>query len=187
MNVYFFFNFFFIGAQFAFVIDFFDALLFSRMRKIRIRALKKTRAVGAFKKLRPYYILNRFFNPSKSNINKYLRYYNKDEVIFTHEDIIDDIFYVLEGEIEMSISSKDNGGDSFSGIVKADSFFGNIDYHLSKNRAITVKAKTDVSLFAISTSLLDTIMKYDSGLDKKLIEHMSRRLNRHEILNTHHE
>jgi signal-transduction protein with cAMP-binding, CBS, and nucleotidyltransferase domain len=178
MNVYFFFNFFFIGAQFAFVTDFFDALLFSRMRKIRIRALKKTRVIGAFKKLRPYYILNRFFNPSKSNISKYLRYYNKDEIVFTHEDIIDDIFYVLEGEIEMSISSKDEGGDSFSGIVKADSFFGNVDYLLSGNRAITVKAKTDVSLFAISTSLLDTIIKYDSGLDRKLIEHMSRRLKR---------
>jgi CRP-like cAMP-binding protein len=89
---------------------------------------------------------------------------------------------ILEGEVEMSISSKDNNSDNFSGIVKADSFFGNVDYLLSENRAITVKAKTDVSLFAISTSLLDTIIKYDSGLDRKLIEHMSRRLKRQSFI-----
>jgi membrane protein len=185
MNVYFFFNFFFIGAQFAFVTDSFDALMFSRVRKIRFKALKKSRAAGVLKKLGPYYILNKFFNPSKSNINKYLRYYKKNEVIFTHEDIIDDIFYILEGEVEMSISSKDDDGDIFSGIVKADSFFGNVDYVLSENREITVKAKTDVSLFVISTSLLDTIIKNDSSFDKKLIEHMSRRFKRHKVLNPH--
>ena len=177
INVYFFFTFFFIGAQLAFVADHFDALFFSMMRKIKIKASKKTKAGGFLKKLRPYYLLNSFFNPSKSNLNRYLRHYKKDEVIFTHGDIVDDIFYLLEGEAEMLISSS-YGKDNFSGVVKADSFFGDMGYLLSEDKSVTVRAKTDISVFAISSSLLDIIVNHDTSLDRKLFEHMSRRLNR---------
>jgi membrane protein len=177
VNVYFFFTFFFIGAQLAFVVDYFDALLFSRMRKIKIKASKKSRAIGFFKKLRPYYLLNNFFNPSKSNLNKYLRHYKKDEVVFSHGDIVDDIFYLLDGEVEVLISSS-HGKETFSGIVKADSFFGEMGNLLSEDRIVTVRAKTDISVFAITSSLLDIIIKHDTSLDRKLIEHMSRRLKR---------
>lgn len=175
INVYFFFSFFFIGAQFAFVTDFFDALLFSRMRKIRIKAAKKIKAIRQFNKLRPYYLLNKFFNPSKSNLNKYMRKYKKGDTIFSNEDMSDDIFYLLEGEVEMHITS---GGESFAGVVKADSFFGEMGYMISEGLSVSAKAKTDVSVFAISSGLLELIIKYDTSFDKKLIEHMSRRLNK---------
>jgi len=177
VNVYFFFTFFFIGAQLAFVADHFDALLFSRIRKIKIKASRKSIEIGFFKKLKPYYLLNNFFNPSKSNLNKYLRHYKKDEVIFSHGDIVDDIFYLLDGEVEMMISSS-HGKESFSGIVKADSFFGEMNNLLSEDRIVTVRAKTDISVFAITSSLLDIIIKHDTSLDRKLIEHMSRKFKR---------
>lgn len=60
INVYFFFTFFFLGAQFAYVIDSFDALLFSKLWQNKNRNL-----------------LNRFFYPAGGNLDKYLRHFKK--------------------------------------------------------------------------------------------------------------
>jgi len=173
INVYFFFTFFFIGAQFAFVTDAFEALLFSMLRKIKIKALEKETK----RKIRPFNLWSRLFNTPEDRLDKYMRYYKKSEIIFCHEDAAGNIFYLLEGEVEIIVSSSD-GSENSAGILKADSFFGEIGYMLSENQITIIRAITDVSVFVMPPALFDTVLKYDTNLDKTLIEHMSKRLNK---------
>jgi len=178
INVYFFFTFFFIGAQFAFVTDYYEALLFSRLRLYKIKASEKKKYKGFMNKFRYSVLVYNFFHPSRNNLNKYFRYYKKEETIFSHgdaADIVSTIFYLLEGEVEIIISSLRNN-ESFSGVIKSDSFFGGIGYLVSEEHTAAVKAISDVSVIVIPPALFDIILKYDNNLDKTLIENMSHRI-----------
>jgi CRP-like cAMP-binding protein len=117
------------------------------------------------------------FNPSKSRLKKYFYYYKRGDIIISHEDkneIAEKIFYLLEGQVEMTVSSPD-GSESYNSEINSDSFFGGIGYLMSGEQDVTVSAKSDVSVIAIPPALFDIILKYDNSLDKTLIEHMSRR------------
>jgi membrane protein len=177
INVYFFFSFFFIGAQLAFVTDFYEAVLFSRSRRYKIKAAEKKKKPGFFNKFRYSVLVYNAFHPSKSRLKKYFNYYKKGEVIFSHVDkneIVEKIFYLLEGNIEITVSSMD-GGESYNSVIESDSFFGGMGYLISEDQSATVRAKSDVSVIAIPPSLFEIILKYDNNLDRTLIEHMSRK------------
>ena len=172
VNVYFFFTFFFLGAQLVYVIDSFDSLLFSKLRQI------KTAAVHA-KKLHIANLLNNLIFHVDSSLSKYLQFYKKNEIIFSQGSSGDDIYYLLEGEVEVLLSlPPDTGNPSFvsAGILTAGSFFGEMGYLLSENRAATIKALANCTVFSLPPSLFETIIKNDTNLDIEIIEHMSRRL-----------
>jgi len=178
INVYFFFTFFFIGAQLAFVTDYYEAFLFSRLRLYKIKAQEKKRQKGFLNKLQYSVLVYNFFHPSGNNLGKYFRYYKKEEIIFSHGDTIDivgRIFYLLEGEVEITISSLSDD-ESFSGVIKSDSFFGGIGYLVSEGHTAAVRAISDVSVIVIPPALFEIIVKYDNNLDKTLVENMSHRL-----------
>jgi len=182
INVYFFFTFFFIGAQLAFVTDFFDAMLFSRLRLLKNKAFENKKSFKFLKdflnKYRYSILMYRFFNPAKNNLKKYFRNYSKGEIIFSHDDSIDiteKIFYLLEGEVEIMISPF-HGNECFFGILKADSFFGGAGHLASEDQSTAVKAISNVSVIVIPPVLFDIILKYDSSIDRSLVEHMSRKL-----------
>ncbi|MCL2270540.1 MAG: cyclic nucleotide-binding domain-containing protein [Treponema sp.] len=175
IHVYFFFTFFFLGAQFAFVSDSFDALLFSKLRQIRRKADTKSQGEKSAKRpVRPD-LLSHLFVPEESNLNKYLRIYKQNEIIISQGEPGDDVYYLLKGEVEILLSSPQNEGSS-SGILNAGSFFGEMSYLLSEDRSATIRAKTDVSVFVLPPHVFDAILKYDTSLDRDIIEHMSRRL-----------
>ncbi|MDR0444399.1 MAG: YihY/virulence factor BrkB family protein [Treponema sp.] len=166
VNVYFFFIFFFLGAQVAYVDDSFDALLFSKLRHTRSKAgEKKSRHEDALEKL--------FFS-TEGNLNKYFRTHKKGEIIFSQGDTWDDIYYLLEGEVEVNILS--SRGGSFIDTLTPGSFFGEMGYLLSEQRSATVSAKTDISALALPPSLFEEILNNDTGIDRAIIEYMSRKL-----------
>jgi membrane protein len=186
VNVYFFFTFFFLGAQLAFVIDSFDALLFSKLRKARF----KTDENGNIEVVQRPNMINRLFFNVDGKLNKYSYCYNKGDTIFLQGDTGDDIFYLLEGKVEIFISSSQDtegepcaagapmhhGPAASAGVLKPGSFFGEMGYLLSENRTGTAMAKTDVSALALPSSVFDQILEYDTDLDRTIIEYMSHRL-----------
>jgi membrane protein len=177
INVYFFFSFFFIGAQLAFVTDFYEAVLFSRLRRYKIKAAEKKKSSGFFNNLRYSVLVYKAFHPSRSRLKKYFCSYKEGEIIFSHDDkneIVEKIFYLLEGEVEITVSSLD-GNESYNSVINSDSFFGGMGYLISGDQAATVRAKSDVSVIALPPVLFEIILKYDNNLDRTLIEHMSRR------------
>lgn len=172
INVYFFFIFFFFGSQYAFVIDSFDALHFIRMRKARMLYAQNLQR----EKQDPFSKMpDRLFYSIEGNLKKYLRYYRKGETILFREDKRKEIFYLLEGEADVLILSAQNS-DISAGTLNAGSFFGEMSYLLSEKHSATIRAKTDVSVLALSYRIFDEILKYDTTLDRAIIEHMSRRI-----------
>jgi len=182
VNVYFFFNFFLLGAQFAFVTDSFDALFFSKLRQITVIPDEETEVKKfALNRIFSRLLYNLYF-PDNGKMTKYLRRYEKGRIIFKQGDVVDDIYYLLHGEVEVFLSSSQDETDSPAKLdfaadkVKAGSFFGEMGHLLSEERSATIIAKTDVSVFVLPPHLFDTVLKYDTNLDRDIIEHISRRL-----------
>jgi len=166
VNVYFFFMVFFLGAQLSYVIDYFDSLLFVQLRQITIKSVKQKKHPS---------LMYKIFNPEESSLRKYLRRYKMGEIIISQGDAGEDIYFLLEGEAEILLPSL--AGDVNSvGMLKSGSFFGEMGYLLSEERAATIRASTDVSVFALPPVLFETILKHDTSLDRDLIEHITRRL-----------
>ena len=166
VNVYFYFIFFFLGAQFAYVIDSFDALLFSKLRQITTKAANENERPG---------LMYNLFDPAESKLKKYLHYYKKSEIIISQGDAGNEIYYLLKGEVEILLPSSPDTGDS-AGVLKGGSFFGEMGYLLSEDRTATVRAKTDVSVFVLPPVLFDAVLQHDKSLDRDIIEHITRRL-----------
>jgi len=188
VNVYFFFNFFLMGAQFAFVTDSFDALFFSKLRQLIVTPAEETK----IKKSPPKRIISRllynFFYPYNGRMTRYLRRFEKGMIIFKQGDLGEDIFYLLDGEVEVLLSAPQDDspvqldrpamlGRPVS-VIKAGSFFGEMGHLLSEERSATIRAKTDVSVFVLPPHLFDAVLKSDTSLDRDIIENISHRLKK---------
>jgi membrane protein len=171
INVYFFFLFFLMGGQFAYVSDYFDSFLFIKLRKARINAGNKSGAkFNSISKA-----IDRLFLSIEGSLRKYCRFYKKGETIIFYKDKSDEIFYILEGEVEVLVISGQNKYVQ-TGTLGADFFFGEMGYMLSEDRNATIRAKTDVSALALPPRVFENILKHDASLDRTLIENLYRSL-----------
>lgn len=176
VNVYFFFLFFFAGAQFAYVVDKFNVLLFTRFMQSR-RKILEDQVNG--KSFRNADIISKLFFSAEGRIKRYMHNYKKGEKIFSQGETGNDIFFLLEGEVEIIICSPgDSDGMDVNSvsIIKPCSFFGEIGYLLSESRSATAIAKTDMSALTLPPVIFDEVLKIDTSLDRTLIENLSRRL-----------
>ena len=164
VGVYFFFIFFFMGAQFAKVIDSLDVLLFSNLLKARNDSIKKRK--GLWQKI--------FFSPN-GPLSKYLRYYQKDDIIFLKGGKDNDIYYLLDGQVEVFFHTIYTS-ESPAAILEAGTFFGEMGYLLSENRNATVKAKTSIAALVIPPRLFDEVLNNDISIDRAVIENLTQRL-----------
>jgi hypothetical protein len=165
VNVYSFFYLFFFGAQFAMVIDSFEALLFSRMRDVTAKAVKPRSSID-----------RRFFSGTAGGLGKYLRSYRKGEVVFNIGDTDKEVYYLLSGEAAVSLPQRT--GESRIDVIHPNAFFGEMEYILSKPRSATVKALTDITVMALPQTLFEEILLTDPAVDRAIIEELSSRLKR---------
>jgi membrane protein len=164
-KVYFFFMLFFIGAQFAFVVEFFDAILFTKMRHTRTEQRKKVFFIDAL-----------LFMSVPFQLQKYLHRYKRGDVIFLKGEGSHDIYYILSGEAGIYLdSAKTTEKDRIASIVKGN-FFGEMGYVLSNRRSATAKADTDLTVLTLPPALFNDILKIDQNADHKVIETLSERL-----------
>ena len=169
INVYFFFMFFLMGGQFAYVSDYFDSFLFIKMRQARLNKANNAKIFSASN------LINRLFLPVEGRLRKYYRVHKKGETIFFQKDKSDLIYYILEGEVEtLALTSPNNYTQT--GTLGADSFFGEMGYLLSEDRSSTIRAKTDISALAFPPHVFEEILKHDSSLDRALLENLYRSL-----------
>jgi len=161
VQVFFFFMFFFVCAQLASVLDFFDALLFIKLYQARM----EKKHPGPLDKL--------FFS-AEGRLQKYFRSYSEGMTIFSREDTGEEVFYLLEGEVEVFMLSE-NYGEKPVVLNKGD-FFGEMGHFLSENRSATTKARTDVSVLVLPPVLFDEMLKHDTAMDRTIMEHLSGRL-----------
>jgi len=169
INVYFFFLFFLTGGQFAYVSDYFDSFLFIKLRRARINADKNSKA-------KPFSMskaADRLFLSTDGSLHKYYRSHKKGETVFFQKDKSDEIYYILEGEVEVLILSNQNQYAP-TATLGADSFFGEMGYLLSEDRSATIRAKTDIAALALPPRVFENILKHDASLDRDLVENLYR-------------
>ncbi|QQO08039.1 YhjD/YihY/BrkB family envelope integrity protein [Breznakiella homolactica] len=172
-NVYFFFLAFFYGAQMSFVIDSFDALLFSKLRQV----LLGERA-PAGKKVKKNRFERRLFNSARGPLKKYLRKFKQGELILTKGDKTRDVYYIISGEVAVHLDEEDCDPYTKVATIKQGSFFGEMEFLLSDSRHATIKALTDLVVMVLPPKLFDNIIKTDPGTDRQIIENLSKQLRR---------
>ena len=170
VGVYIFFLCFFLGCQLAAVSNSFDALLFLRLRETRNAQAGDGKALGPR-------IARAFFYDAGGRLGKYRRSYSKGETVMSKGDTEKDVYFLLEGEVDVLLPSK-LGADRSAGVLKAGSFIGEMGYLLSEGRTATIRAKTDVFALALPPALFGEILGHDTELDKSIIENLSRRIKR---------
>jgi len=163
VNVFFFFMIFFFCAQLTKVLDSFDALLFLRLRQFKMKAVRPG--------LDPERAL---FISEKGRLQKYYHAYPENTVIFSKGDAGNDIFYLLEGEVNVYMSEVDSSEKPVT--LKSGAFFGEMGHILSENRTATVRTKTAVITLVLPPNLFDDMLKYDPSLDRTIMEQLSWRL-----------
>jgi len=165
-SIYFFFLFFFLGAQFAAVTNSFDALFFLRLRETRIKA------AGNGKAPKP---ADRLFRSTDGKLKKYYRFYRAGETVLSKGDLGTSVYFLLEGEAEVLLPSLNEPGDS-AGTLQAGTFLGEMGYLLSESRTATIRAKTDLAALELPPQLFETILDSDVNLDRSIIENLSSRI-----------
>jgi len=174
VNVFFFFNFFFMGAQFAFAADSFEPLFFSKLRQLVVVPAEEAKTKKSAADRIISRLLYKLFYPHNGRMTRYLRCFEKGMIIFRQKDSGDDIYYLLEGQVEVLPSASQDS--AAAGLINAGSFFGEKGHLLSEERTATIRAKTDVSVFVLPPHLFDAVLKFDTGLDRDIIAHITRRL-----------
>jgi len=165
VSVYFFFLFFFLGAQFAVVTNSFEALLFLRLRETRFGATGKGKPARGL------------FHSIDGRLKKYYQFYQKGEIVLSKGDDGTDVYFLLEGEVEVLIPSQ-NETESSADTLHPGTFLGEISYLLSEGRTATIKAKTDASALELPAHLFETILDSDVNMDRSIIESLSRRIKK---------
>ena len=164
MNVYFFFVFFFFGAQFIKTLDIFDALFFIRFRQIH----SKSDQAGK--------IMDKIFTAPDGPLKKYARFYKKGETVFLINSDGEEVYYILSGEAGVYLDTEFR--DKIA-TVDEKKFFGemaSITEDVSKRRAASIKAQTDLSVLALPPALFNVILQLDPDTDRRLIKTLSEQL-----------
>jgi membrane protein len=165
VNVYFFFTFFYMGAQMAFVIEHFDALLFSRL------AQTKPVKAGAFQAL---------FASTRGPLSKYLHTYKAGEEVFHEGSDSKEVYYILKGQAAVFLDERQVA------VIESGAFFGEMGHILDERRSATLKAHTDMETLVLSPLLFEEVLRNDPDIDKRVINTFSDRLketNKKLILN----
>ena len=171
VSVYFFFLCFLLGAQFAAVAGGFDTLFFLRLREAR--------SSPAGKSFDPWRGL---FSRADGRLEKYRRTYQKGETVLSKGDDADGVYFLLEGEVEVLLPPGEGPDEASApssvGTLKPGSFIGEMGYLLSEERSATIVAKTDAAALELPHAMFGEIVGSDSGLDKAIIENLSRRIKK---------
>jgi membrane protein len=158
VNVYFFFILFFLGAELTFILNSFDALLLSRFIQTGSMPEKKSFA-------------KRWVTPTGAALKEYIRFYEKEEVVFSKGGTSSEIYYIISGEAAVYL---DEG--AMIDRIEHGKFFGEMGHLLSEGRSATVKAHTDLKVLIIPPALFQEVLKYSKDMDQKIITLLSERL-----------
>ena len=161
VNVYFFFTFFFFGAQLIQMLDISDALLFTRFRKVHS------------KRIAPSSLVDKIFASLPGPLNKYSVLYKKGDFVFSKGSQGKETYYVLSGEAGVYLDDKCQNRIA---LIDETHFFGEMAFIASEGRAASIKAETDLSVLSLPPELFHIILQIDPDTDQSLIRMLSDRL-----------
>lgn len=167
-NVYFFFSFFFMGAQFAYVVHSFDALMFTRFRKMQ-GSKSRTNSTGI-----PHFE-QRIFGSPAGEMKKYIRSYGAGAKLFNAGESGTTIIYVLSGIIGIYIQDEDGLQKKIADLPEGN-FVGEMAYLLSEPRTATAIAETDAVIIELPPEVFEKVLETDPETARYIIGSLSRRI-----------
>ena len=159
ISVYFFFVFFFLGAQFTKVKDSIDVLLFINLVKARKKIAANQKGLWI-----------KIFSATDGPLKKYLRQYKKDTIIIRKGERGDEVFYLLDGKVEVLIPGRTPP------VLEPGVFFGEMEHLLSAERTADIKTISDITVLAMPTRLFDEALNSDTSFDRNVIDNLTQRL-----------
>jgi len=167
-NVYFFFSFFFLGAQFAYVINSFDALMFTRFRKLQSSASTKVNTgIPHFEK--------QIFGSPLGEMKKYIHSYEPGYRLFSAGEPGTTVLYVLSGTVGIYIQ-EENGSLQKIADLSEGNFIGEMAYLLSEPRTATAITETQAVVLELPPELFEKVLKTDPETARYIIDSLSRRI-----------
>ena len=164
-NVYFFFMFFFLGAQLCFVVDSFDSLIFSRFRRFSTKGDTKKNGLE-----------RRLFAAPERLLSKYSRSYATGDILFSKGESDRDIYFILSGEVGIFLD--DPGGEKKLARIPSGSFLGEMAYLLSEPRTASARAESDTVVLKLPPELFERVLDADPETARYVIGSLSQRLKK---------
>jgi membrane protein len=164
-NVYFFFMFFYWGAQYAFVEDAFDELSFQHYRRISHQSDP------------PGPLTRRVFSAPKKLMQNYERFFADGEYLYHCGDAPGDVFYIVRGAVSLVMEDA-NGQEVEDSVIEEGGFVGETDVLLGQKRASSARASGDTQVLGLPPELFSRILHTDPGSSLHVIENLSQRVNR---------
>ena len=124
--------------------------------------------------------------PSSFDINTFLAttgpghsvtVYKNGDIIFTQGDHADDVFYVREGKIKITVVSQ-RGKEAVIAIVPAGQFFGELALNGQRIRPATAAAMEHCEIVRLSRSLMVSTLRDQPAFSNFFIEHLLLRNRR---------
>ena len=164
VNVYFFFVFFFFGAQLIQALGISDALLFARFRQVHS------------KRKPPKSILDRAFAVLPGPLKKYTAFFKNGDSVFAMHSQGKEVYYILSGKAAVYMDIECNHKVA---VIDEANFFGeeaSLTPDDKSGRVASIKAETDLSVLILPPALFNVILQIDPNTDKNIIRNLAENL-----------
>lgn len=170
IDVYFFFSFFFFGAQMIQVFGSSAALFF-----IRFRAVHFLRSGGKYTRLNPSIVLrDLLFRSIPRPLEKYLRTYRQGEMVLFQGSPGQEVYYIISGEAGVYLDDEFRNRIALIGTAQ---FFGETEVITQAGRCASIKAETDLSVMCLPPDLFRKILRLDPDTDQNIIKALSEQIS----------
>lgn len=166
--VHFSFVLFFFFAEFTFVSDKIDVLLFERMYFFQLRQDIKGKKIEKF-----------LFSHPKRIFEKYARCYEPGEIIFRQGEESTDIYFIYHGSID--IYRHADGNERKIAVIGKGEVFGEMAYLLKENRTATASAETESILLVITSDIFEELLMVNRTVSRDVIHVLSNRLRKTQL------
>ncbi|MFH1993911.1 MAG: YhjD/YihY/BrkB family envelope integrity protein [Pseudomonadota bacterium] len=163
--VYFSFLLFFFFAEYTFVSDKLDILVFERMYLFRLKQNMKAKKIEKF-----------LFSDPKQVYEKYARKYEPGEILFREGDKSSDIYFLDRGRI--NIFRNIDGIDHKIATIPEGQVFGEMAYLLNESRTATAVAETESILLVVMPETFEELLQASATFSRDVIQELCDRLHR---------
>ncbi len=114
---------------------------------------------------------------TKANGGRSLSRFRKDEIIFSQDDPADAIFYVIEGNVKITVLNE-QGKEAVVAILGSDEFFGEGCLTGQPLRITTAHALTESTVMRLEKQAMIRALHHEPELDILFIGHLLKRRGR---------
>ena len=167
-DVYFFFSFFFLGAQFSYVINSFNALMFTRFRKMQVAGPQNgNNKIQHFEK--------QIFGSPSGEMKKYIGSYEAGFKLFEAGSMGSTVFYILSGSVGIYIHDEEGGLQKIASLNEGN-FIGEMAYILSESRTATAITESEAIILELPPEVFEQVLQTDPETARYIIDSLSRRI-----------